>query len=157
MNTTDNLQPDTNAVSTPGSLSDAVESRVIPVIEEQLQVEKQVIETGRLLVNKTVREEEQVVTTPLMHDEISVERVPINKYVETIPVVRYEDELTIIPVVKEVLVLEKRLMLVEEVHITKRRLSTDDTQRVMLRREEVTVERVSPNETDVRSETGPSL
>jgi uncharacterized protein (TIGR02271 family) len=157
MNTTDNLQPDTNAVSTPGSLSDAVESRVIPVIEEQLQVEKQVIETGRLLVNKTVREEEQVVTTPLMHDEISVERVPINKYVETIPVVRYEDELTIIPVVKEVLVLEKRIMLVEEVHITKRRLSTDDTQRVMLRREEVTVERVSPNETDVRSETGPSL
>ncbi|MDB5243840.1 MAG: hypothetical protein JWP57_4466 [Spirosoma sp.] len=157
MNTTDNPHLDTHAVGSQEGGSNAVESTVIPVIEEQLQVEKQVIETGRLLINKTVREEEQVVTTPLMHDEISVERVPINKYVETIPVVRYENELTIVPVVKEVLVLEKRLMLVEEVHITKRRLSTDDTQRVMLRREEVTVERVPPNETDVRSETRPSL
>lgn len=157
MNTTDNPQLDTHAVSRQGSVSSAVESTVIPVIEEQLQVEKQVIETGRLLINKTVREEEQVVTTPLMHDEISVERIPINKFVDTAPDVRYENELTIIPVVKEVLVLEKRLMLVEEVRITKRRLSADDTQRVMLRREEVTVERVSPTQMDVRSETRPSL
>ena len=157
MNTTDNPQQDTHAVSTQGSVSNAVEPTVIPVIEEQLQVEKQVVETGRLLIKKAVREDEQVVTTPLMHDEISVERVSINKYVETAPDVRYENELTIIPVVKEVLVLEKRLMLVEEVHITKRRISTDDTQRVMLRREDVTVEQVPSNETDVRSETRPSL
>ena len=134
----------------------AGDATVIPVIEEQLLVEKQVVDTGRLLVNKTVREEEQVVTTPLSHDEITVERVSLNQYVETAPAVWYEGDLTVVPVVKEVLVLEKRLMLVEEVHITKRRVTTDETQRVMLRREEVTVERIS-NEADARPDVRSSL
>lgn len=156
MNTTDSSLPYSDLVSAHDQLPGTLESTLIPVIEEQLHVGKQVIETGRLLVSKAVRNEEQVVTTPLTHEEFSVERVPVNQYVETAPVVRYEGDLTIIPVVKEVVVVEKRLMLIEEVHITKRRITTDDTQRVMLRREEVTVERIS-NETDVRPETGPSL
>ena len=129
---------------------------VIPVIEEQLHVEKQVVETGRLRINKTVREEEQVVTTPVTHDELSVERIPINQYVEATPAIRYEGDVTVIPVVKEVLVLEKRLMLVEEVHITNRRITTEDTQRITLRSEEVTVDRVH-DQSDVRPDTGLSL
>ena len=115
---------------------------VIKVIEEQIQVDKQVVETGRVVVSKVVHEEEQIVTTSPMHEEISMERVPMNQYVEMPPAIRYEGDMTIIPVVKEVVVTEKRLMLVEEIRITKRRITTDDIQRVMLRREEVTVQRV---------------
>ena len=118
----------------------------IPVIEEQLLVEKRVVETGRLRVSKTVLEEEETVDVPLMSETFNVERVAINQYVDTPPAVRYDGDTTVFPVLKEVLVTEKRLLLVEEVHITKRQTTTNDTQRVMLRREEVTVERVDSKE-----------
>ena len=118
----------------------------IPVIEEQMLVEKQVIETGRLRVSKTVLEEEQTVDVPLTSETFNVERVSINQYVDTPPAVRYDGDTTVFPVLKEVLVTEKRLLLVEEVHVTKRQTTRNDTQRVMLRREEVTVQRVNSEE-----------
>lgn len=105
-------------------------------------VDKQVVETGRLVVSKTVLEEEETVDIPLMQEQFDVERVAVNQYVDTPPAVRYDGDTTIFPVLKEVLVTEKRLMLVEEVRITKRQTTTNDAQRVMLRREEVTVQRV---------------
>lgn len=156
MNDRDTTSPAIDPLLVPEQFTALPEVMVIPVIEEQVQVEKEVVETGRLVVSKVVRNEEQVVVTPLTHQEISVVRVPVNQYVQTAPAVRYEGDLTIIPVLKEMLVVEKRLMLVEEVHITKRQLTTDDTQNVTLRREEVMVERVAP-ETDVRPEARPSL
>ena len=119
---------------------------VIPVIEEQLLVEKQVVETGLLRVSKTVLEEEETVDIPLMSETFDVERVAVNQYVDTPPAVRYDGDTTVIPVLKEVLVTEKRLLLVEEVHITKRQTTTNDMQRVILRREEVTVQRVDTEE-----------
>lgn len=122
------------------------EVHLIPVIEEQLQVAKRVVETGRLLVSKTVLEEEETVDISLVSEALSVERVPINQYVDAPPAVRYDGDTTIFPVLKEVLVTEKRLLLVEEVHITKQRTTASDTQRVMLRREEVTVQRVDSEE-----------
>ncbi|GAB3640907.1 YsnF/AvaK domain-containing protein [Spirosoma arcticum] len=117
-----------------------------PVIEEQLLVEKRVVETGRLLVNKTVVEEEQTVDVPLTTEAFSVERVTINQYVDAPPAVRYDGDTTVFPVLKEVLITEKRLLLVEEVHVTRRQTTTNETQRVMLRREEVTVQRVDSEE-----------
>jgi stress response protein YsnF len=44
--------------------------------------------------------------------------------------------------VEEVLVVEKRLMLREEIHIRQQRIETHQPQRVTLRSEEVQVERV---------------
>jgi uncharacterized protein (TIGR02271 family) len=142
--------------NTPETISGEVESLRIPVIEEQVLVGKRIVETGRLVVRKSIREEERIVTTPVAHEEFSVERIHINQYVDVAPAVRYEGDVTIVPVVKEVVVLEKRLVLVEEVHITKRQITTDDTQYVILRQEEVTVDRVA-TEANVRPETGSSL
>ncbi|MBC3786761.1 YsnF/AvaK domain-containing protein [Spirosoma utsteinense] len=156
MNNTDNADTPANGVSPQGNLSGLVDVLRIPVIEEQVQIEKQLVETGRLLINKAVREEERVVTTPLVHEELSVERVPVNQYVDVAPAIRYEGDVTIVPVVKEVVVVETRLVLVEEVRITKRQITTIDTQQVTLRQEEVTVERID-NEADVRSDGRPSL
>jgi uncharacterized protein (TIGR02271 family) len=116
---------------------------VIPVIEEQIQVGKRVVETGRFRIAKTIREEEQTVDIPLLHEEFNVERVAVNQYVDAPPTVRQDGETTIYPVLKEVLVIEKRLVLVEEVHITRRQIETSDTQQVTIRKEEVTVERIT--------------
>ncbi len=121
-------------------------ANIIPVIEEQLVVEKRIVETGRLVVSKTVLEEEETVDVPLLQEAFGVERVTVNRYVDVAPAVRYEGDTTIFPVMKEVLVTEKRLMLVEEIHVTKRQTTVNDPQRVTLRREEVTIQRVDSGE-----------
>ncbi|PMD90809.1 hypothetical protein BWI97_22435 [Siphonobacter sp. BAB-5405] len=112
---------------------------VLPVIEEQLKVDTQLEETGRVTVSKRVHEREELVELPLTQQQVKVERVPINQYIDTPPAVRYEGETMIVPVVKEILV--KRLVLVEEVRITKEEVQTTTHQPVVLRQEEIVITR----------------
>jgi uncharacterized protein (TIGR02271 family) len=114
---------------------------VVPVIEEALKVHTSPVETGRVRVRKIVHEREEVVDPPLMRDEVIIERVPINRVVEGPVSARTEADTLIIPLLEEVLVVEKRLLLKEEVRITTRRVETHRPQRVTLRREEAAVER----------------
>jgi uncharacterized protein (TIGR02271 family) len=72
---------------------------------------------------------------------VIVERVPVGRVVEAAPQVRSEGDTMVVPVLEEVLVVEKRLMLKEEVRITLRRVAETSQQRVTLRSEEVVVER----------------
>lgn len=138
----DDVQPNNSGDMAANRIAE-MQSVVIPVIEEQVHIGKQVVETGRIQVVKTVRQEEATVDLPLTHDEFSVERVAVNQYVETAPAVRYEGDTTIVPVLKEVLVVEKRMMLIEEIRITKRQVTVNEPQRVTLRKEEVTVNRTA--------------
>jgi uncharacterized protein (TIGR02271 family) len=122
------------------------DTTVIPVIEEELDVQKRVVETGKVRVTKEVHERETVVDEPLFHDEVEVERVLIDRVVDAPLPVRYEDDTIIVPIMEEVLVIEKRLVLKEELHIHKRRVETHRPQQVTLRREEVRVERLESPE-----------
>jgi uncharacterized protein (TIGR02271 family) len=117
---------------------------VLPVIEETLDVHTALVETGRVRLRKIVHEWEETVDPPLWHEEVVVERVPIDRVVEQPVSVRSENDTLIIPLVQEVLVVEKRLLLKEEVRITKRRVETHAPQQVTLHREEAVVERISP-------------
>jgi uncharacterized protein (TIGR02271 family) len=121
---------------------------VLPVMEETLTVDTRPVETGRVRIRKVVREREELVDPPLLREDVSVERVPVNRVVEGPVPVRYEGDTMIVSVLEEVLVVDTRLLLREEVHITTRRTETHTPERVTLRREEVTVERVDrePNE-----------
>jgi uncharacterized protein (TIGR02271 family) len=114
---------------------------VIPVAEEQLFLDKRVVETGRVRVRKVVREREELVDEPLLREEVEVERVPINRLVDGPAEVRREGDTTIIPVYEEVLVVEKRLMLKEEIRVSRRKTEVHQPQHVTTRAEEVIVER----------------
>lgn len=117
-------------------------SETITVIEEKYSVEKKLVETGKVRIAKTVHEHETDVTIPLMHEEFDIERVPVNQYMPTQPPpVRYEGDVMIIPVIREVMVVEKRYELLEEVRITKRKVETQETQKVTLLKEEIHIER----------------
>jgi uncharacterized protein (TIGR02271 family) len=122
--------------------SEAGKTTVIPVIEEELDVQKRALETGKVRVTKVVHEQETLVDEPLYHDEVEVERVLIDRVVDGPLPVRYENDTIIVPIMEEVLVVEKRLILKEEVHIHKRRVETHQPQQMTLRREEVCVERL---------------
>lgn len=116
---------------------------VIPIVEEQIAVGKRVRETGRVRIAKRVETREEVVDEPLLHEDVEVERVPIGRYVEGRVEVRHEGDTTIIPIFEEVLVVEKRLLLKEELHVTKRQTEVRDPQRITLRKEHVEVERLT--------------
>lgn len=121
----------------------ATGTRIIPVVEEELQVGKKVVETGRVRVTKQVHEEEVTVAVPLITEQVEVERVTVNQYVETAPQVRYEGDTMVVPVVREEVVVTKRLMLVEELRLTKRQQQHETAQQVVLRKEQVNVDRIS--------------
>jgi uncharacterized protein (TIGR02271 family) len=118
------------------------EPLVVPVLVEELDVQKRLVETGKVRITKVVHERETLVDEPLFHDKVAITRVPMQRVVDGPVPVREENGTTIISIVEEVLVVEKRLMLREEIHIRKQRIETHQPQRITLRSEEVQVERI---------------
>lgn len=116
----------------------------IPVMEEEAHIDKRVIDTGKgVRVHKTVSEKEQLLDTPLLHDELTVEHVAVGRMLSDneMPQTRYEGDTLIVPVLEEVLVVQKQVLLKEEVHITRRQREVHEPQRIVLRAEQVSVER----------------
>ncbi|HJR09027.1 MAG TPA: YsnF/AvaK domain-containing protein [Pyrinomonadaceae bacterium] len=126
---------------------------VMPVIAETLDVQKRKVQTGGVRIKKIVHEREEVVDEPLMREEVQVKRVPINRVVDAPVPVRHVGNTMIISLLEEVLVVEKRLMLKEELHITKGEIETYKPQRITLRSEEAVVERVGDDGGDDIDET----
>jgi len=119
---------------------------IVPVIQEELTVEKRVVEHGRFRINKQVQEHEEVVDEPLWRDDVDIQHVPVNQpWSGPPPAMRYEGETLILPLLEEVLVIEKRLMFKEELHIRRIQKTVHEPQTVVLRSEDVTVEHVSPD------------
>jgi uncharacterized protein (TIGR02271 family) len=119
------------------------ERLVIPIIQEEITVEKQVIETGKVRISKRVSEHEELVDVPLFREEVSVERVPINLIVEARPPVRQEGDTMIIPVVQEQIVVQKKLVLVEELRVRKQIIEHHAPQSVNVLKEEVDIKRIA--------------
>ena len=115
----------------------------VPVIAERVTVTKELVEVARTVLTKTVSEQPQTIDSVLSHDEAHVERVPINVYVDAAPAVRIEGDTTIFPVLREVAVVVTRLLVVEEVRITRRIAQHVDRQVVPTRVEQVHVERIA--------------
>jgi uncharacterized protein (TIGR02271 family) len=122
---------------TPAGLAETVAK--IPLVEETARIEKRVHESGRVVVHVTPHEEKKTIDVPLVEEQVDVRRVPVNRFIDGPIEMRQEGDTTIVPVVEEVLVVEKKLMLREEVHVTRRRVTTHERQDVVLRREEARI------------------
>lgn len=116
----------------------------IPVHQEQVHVGVRTVDTGRgVRVTKSVTEHPFEIDETLHHDEVEITHVPVGRIVAAsdVPAARYEGDTYIIPIVEEVLVLERRLRIKEEIHITKIKREERHTETVFLKAEEVRVER----------------
>ena len=118
------------------------EVATIPIIEETLSVKKRQVTTGRWLLTKRVHERQEEVDEPGYREKVEIERVPRDETLEEPVKVRFEGDTMIIPVMEEVLVIEKRLVLKEEVRVTKSREEVRKPQHFNLRKEEILVERL---------------
>ena len=124
----------------------------IPLAEEEAFLETRRVSTGKVRVRSQTDTIEDVAAAVLEGQHVEVTRVPIDEVVTVPPAVRTEGDVTIVPVLEEVLFVEKRLVLKEELHI--RRLVTTETVEVAVtrRRQRAVVERVADDGTISDSE-----
>lgn len=114
----------------------------IPLAEEEVDIDVEPKLTGRVRVSTKTNLVKDTVAAALERTDVRVTRVPIDQVVNVAPQVRIEGDTTIVPVLEEVLVVEKRLVLKEELHITRARTTDAVEVPVVLRKQEATVERI---------------
>jgi uncharacterized protein (TIGR02271 family) len=120
------------------------DDEIIPIVEEGMRVEKRQVVTGRVRVRTVVETLEEIAHASLEGETVEVQRVPRDQIVDVAPAVRTEGEVTIVPVIEEVMVVEKRLVLKEELHIRRRRSTETVEIPVTLRKQRAVVERLPP-------------
>jgi uncharacterized protein (TIGR02271 family) len=125
----------------PRQLDNRIEQHVVPIVEETVSVTKRAVPTGRVRIHTAVEERSELVRADLEREHVEVERVPLNREVAAMPAVRHEGDVMIVPVVEEVLVIEKRLVLKEELHIRTVRSVERVEEPIVLRRTVASVER----------------
>ena len=114
---------------------------VLPLIAEEASVSKRDVVTGRVDVRTVTDTVDQLIQTTVQGQTVEVTRVPVDRQVDVAPLMRTEGDLTIIPILEEIVVVEKRLVLKEEIHI-KWIVQTEDIEtHVPLRRQRAVVER----------------
>ena len=120
----------------------------IPMVEEQARVAKRVADTERVTVRTRPEEQGVVVREHLHREHVDVVRVAVNREIYEVPAIRTEGDVTIVPVVEERLVVEKRLFLVEELHLHRQVERTEVAVPTMLKRTRVEVNRdaINPEE-----------
>jgi uncharacterized protein (TIGR02271 family) len=100
------------------------------------------VETGRVRVGVSSQAREETVELPLARERVEVERVPIGREVDAVPPTRREGDTVIVPVVEEVAVVQRKLVLKEEVRLRLVRTTEQHRERVTLRRQQAVVERL---------------
>ena len=125
-----------------------ISTEVIPVHAEELFVDRQQHLSGMVRVSVQTATREQQIDEMLSQDRVEIERVSIGRIIDSIPETRVEGDTTIIPVVEEIVVVERRLILKEEIHLHRVRTSTPHREIVTLREQTVTIERGGPDTTD---------
>jgi uncharacterized protein (TIGR02271 family) len=116
----------------------------LSLIEEQLVIDKRAVRDGSVRVSTKTEFVTEAAEARLDSENVEVTRVAIGREVSEAPAVRTDGDVTIVPVMEEVLVVEKRLMLVEEIHIRRVATTEDVTIPVELRKQRATIERDDP-------------
>ena len=125
------------------SMTEPADRIVLPLHQETLTVDRHRVETGVVRVSTVTREHEAIVDETLAGQQVEIQRVPIGRPIEAIPPIREEGDTTIIPVVEEIIVVEKRLILKEEVHLRRVHVTKQHRETVILRQQEPVIARAN--------------
>ena len=114
---------------------------VVPLHAEEVSVAKRRVVTGQVKVGTITKECEQLVEELLEHEHVEIERIAVGKEVDKAPTVRQEGDTLIIPVLEEIVVVERRLLLKEEVRVRRTREKQPYQERVVIRKQEAVITR----------------
>ena len=115
----------------------------VPVYREEASVHKRVVDTGRVRIHTTVARHPARIDESLRCDEVQVSHVPVDRIVQPdqAPTTHYDGDTLVVPILEEVLVVERRLRIKEELRITRTQSEKRHLETVMLKAEQVSVER----------------
>ena len=119
---------------------DDLDEIVLQLSAEELTVGRR-ITAERVVVRRETRLRDEAVDEQLTDESVVVERVPIGRYVDVMPAVREEGDCTILPVVEEVAVVTRRLLLREEVRLRRVKTTRHHVETVKLREQHAVVTR----------------
>lgn len=117
----------------------------LPLVEEVLNIEKQQT-TRKVRVHTKLEIVEERIEEELTTEQVFVTRKTVNAYVDAAPTIRTVGDLTIIPVLEEVLVLEKKLLLKEEIYIQRKEIRETVVETVPVRKQRAVIEAVGEKE-----------
>ena len=120
---------------------------LIPLHAEEVSVGKRRVVTGQVKVATVTRQQEQLVDELLARDHVEIERIAIGRQVDSVPPVREDGDTLIIPIIEEVVVVERRLLLKEEVRIRRIHETQRYQERVVVRKQEAVITRL-PGDTN---------
>jgi stress response protein YsnF len=115
---------------------------VVPIVQEQVHVDAVPVVTGGVRVTKHVESQDEIVEQQLRTSHADVKRVKTNRVVDGPQPAQRIGNTLIIPVVSEVLHVEKRWIVTEEIHITQREEVETVQQTVAVNYEQAEIERL---------------
>jgi len=124
----------------------------IELKEEQLNVDKERVQTGEVQVDKDVLQKEETVNIPVEHDEVYVERRPVSDK-RTNTQIREDEETVRIPLEEEKVTVSKEPVVTEEVVVGKRRKEKNEKISETLKKEEVNIKNQESPLTSNNNET----
>ena len=113
----------------------------LAVVEEQITVGVEQHETGAVRVRKVTHDDIVDVPITLRSEQVDIRHVPENRPVDSEYGPRQVGDTWIVPVFEYVPVTELRLMLKEEIHITRRTVEQEVIHTVPVRKDTLIVER----------------
>ena len=116
-------------------------ARTLPVVEEVLEVGRQTVETGAVRVRLGTTETTHPLRLDSWSERVELERVPIGQPVAERREPWHDGEVLVVPVYEERVVLQRTLVLKEELRLRRRRDHATEESAVVLRRDEVLAER----------------
>lgn len=114
----------------------------IPLVEEDARIAINRMRTEQVRIETRTELRDDWVKAELRHSDVEITTVPVNKQISQPPDIRVEGDTTIIPILEERLVIEKRLFLKEELHVTRRSVVETVNEPVQLREQHVSVQRI---------------
>jgi stress response protein YsnF len=126
----------------PSSSSDPTEI-VLPLHAEEVSVERRKLVRDVRVHVHTVSHD-HLIDEAVAHETVEIERVAIGRPVDAVPPVREEGDMTVVSIVEEVLVVERRLVLKEEIRVRRVRTTERHRETVSLREQKAVIERAEP-------------
>lgn len=133
-----------NRMPLPDPSAREIREIIVPVYAEDVSISRRAVPGDTVRVAVVTTEHEHLVDEPVFHEQAEIEHVPVNRPVDAVPAIRRDGDVTIIPVVEEILVTERRLMLKEEIHVRLVRVAGHHREQVTLRQQQAVVTRTPP-------------
>ena len=135
-------EPQAGPAQEPGAAPDEAQPDTLPLFAEEVHFSRRTVETGRVRIATTTQTRDHLVDELLARTDVEIERIPVGRVIDTMPPVAGDADHTIIPIVEETVVVERKLVLKEELHIRLKHTTERYQETVKLRQQNAEVSRI---------------